>query len=207
MSTSVLAQEPVSSPRDTGTPAPVIAPAVSASGFEWPLPAGWRKETIPFPVEFAPDIRHRGILELRFSPGFADPAAAGFWSYAFVWWLEDEAAPTRQQLTDELVRYYFGLSKLVAGDKYAVTIEQFRVDLKDDTAAPPYSAAFQGTIDSFDAFRTGKPIRLNVKLRVGACAAADRRFVLVEASPQPMLSSAEPWKALSQVGSSFTCAP
>lgn len=107
------------------------------SGFQWTLPASWRKETIPFPLEFAPDIKHRGIVELRFSPGFFDSAAPDFWSYSFVWWLEDDKAPTRQQLSDELTRYFFGLNKLVAGDKYPVRIEQFRVDLKDDTVTKP----------------------------------------------------------------------
>src|SRR5262245_33462421 len=39
--------------------------AVSAS-FQWPIPEGWQHETIPFPLEFAPDLPYQGVEELRF---------------------------------------------------------------------------------------------------------------------------------------------
>ena len=29
------------------------------------MPAGWKSETIPFPIEFAPLLLHRGVEELR----------------------------------------------------------------------------------------------------------------------------------------------
>jgi hypothetical protein len=172
-------------------------------GFQWPQPNGWRTESIPFPLDFAPDIQHRGSVEVRFSPGFKDPAAEGFWSYAFVWWLEDEIPLTRSVLANELTRYYFGLSKAVAGDKYAVRADGFRADLTDEVTTPPYLAAYRGVVDSFDPFKTEKPMRLNVRIRLGKCETAKRRFVLVEASPQPM--GAAIWIKLSKVADRFQC--
>lgn len=198
----VLSGRDSSFAQDTAATAPASSPT-SAAGFQWPQPTGWRTETIPFPLDFAPDIQHRGIVEVRFSPGFRDPAAPSFWSYAFVWWLEDDVALTRQLISDELTRYYFGLSKAVAGDKYSVRADQFRTDLKDDVLATPYSSAYRGMIDSFDPFKTGKPIRLTVRIRVGKCEAPRRRFMLVEASPQPVTAAI--WTELSQVGDSFEC--
>ena len=180
------------------------SPRSSVEGFQWPQPTGWRTETIPFPLEFAPDIQHRGIVEVRFSPGFKDPAAEGFWSYAFVWWLQDDLPLTREALADELTRYYFGLSKAVGGDKYDIRAEAFETKLKDEVAANPYSSVYSGTIESFDPFKTGKPIRLNVRILVGSCKAAKRHFVLVVASPQPV--SGAIWVQLSQVADSFRCA-
>src|SRR3954469_12003229 len=56
-------------------------PGVKPS-FTWPLPEGWKAETIPFPLDFAPDLRHTGVEELRFSPGFGDPAAPDNWNLA-----------------------------------------------------------------------------------------------------------------------------
>jgi hypothetical protein len=48
---------------------------VPAPRFAWPAPPGWKSETIPFPLDFAPDIPHRGVEEVRFEPRFFDPAA------------------------------------------------------------------------------------------------------------------------------------
>lgn len=188
--------------QETGANAAPLS-QTSAQGFQWPRPTGWRTETIPFPLDFAPDIQHRGIVEVRFSPGFKDPAAEGFWSYAFVWWLEDDVPLTRELLADELTRYYFGLSKAVAGDKYVIRADAFKADFTDEIATAPYSSAYRGTIESFEPFKTGKPIRLIVRIRVGKCEATKRRFVLVEASPQP--TNAAIWSEISRVADGFKC--
>jgi hypothetical protein len=92
---------------------PPPPPAVKSE--PWPTPAGWKSETIPFPLDFAPSLAHRGVEELRFAPGMFDPAAPGYWSYAFVWRVEDAAALDAKQLGDELTAYFRGL--LAAVDK------------------------------------------------------------------------------------------
>jgi len=43
--------------------------AAGQPGFRWPVAEGWRKETIPFPLEFARDLPFSGVEELRFAPG------------------------------------------------------------------------------------------------------------------------------------------
>src|SRR3954468_9210935 len=59
-----------------GDEAPARAPA-----FEWPKPeGGWKTETIPFPLDFAPTIPLQGVEELRFAPGMFKPEAPGYWS-------------------------------------------------------------------------------------------------------------------------------
>src|SRR5689334_4549959 len=73
----------------TAEPASAGAKPHSLSG--WELPAKWRAEVIPFPLEFAPALAHRGFEELRFPPGFFDPSAGDYWSYTFVWRSEDAA--------------------------------------------------------------------------------------------------------------------
>ena len=52
--------------------APATAPKQSLPG--WEVPAGWRSEVIPFPLDFAPSLTHRGFEEIRFAPGMFDPA-------------------------------------------------------------------------------------------------------------------------------------
>lgn len=55
--------------------------AVDLGGVHLPTPEGWREETIPFPLSFAPDLPHRGVELLRFAPGFLEQGQDGFWSY------------------------------------------------------------------------------------------------------------------------------
>jgi hypothetical protein len=39
-------------------------PAVQPS-FAWPSPEGWKTETIPFPLDFAPDVRRTSTRKYR----------------------------------------------------------------------------------------------------------------------------------------------
>ena len=60
--------------------------------FHLPTPEGWRTETIPFPLEFAPELDYEGVEELRFAPGMFTEGAEDYWTYAFVWWLPSDVA-------------------------------------------------------------------------------------------------------------------
>jgi hypothetical protein len=52
----------------------VLVPSFAAADeddylpFYMPVPDGWRTETIPFPLDFAPELKYEGVEELRFSP-------------------------------------------------------------------------------------------------------------------------------------------
>jgi hypothetical protein len=130
---------------------------------DWETPKGWRTETIPFPLEFAPQLKHRGFEELRFSPGMFKPSEPDFWSYAFVWWLEDEQAPPASTLEKELVDYFRGLSEAVGKDKYKFDKAHFKAHFRQD------GDFVVGQIDSYDAFKTGKPIALSFRAHAQAC--------------------------------------
>ncbi|MGE0869570.1 MAG: hypothetical protein AB7P03_13475 [Kofleriaceae bacterium] len=121
----------------------------------WPVRDGWRSETIPFPLEFAPTLAHRGVEELRFGPGFFDPAAPGYFSYAFVWRTDDPAQLDAAALGGELTAYFRGLIDAVDQNK--------RITARDEivaTAQPigPDSFAIDATI--YDAFKTGERLQL-----------------------------------------------
>lgn len=53
---------------------------------------------------------------MLFAPGWRDPNGEGFWSYAFVMWI-NEPAPDAARLDDFLEKYYNGLMTAVAADK------------------------------------------------------------------------------------------
>lgn len=131
------------------------APAApAASSAPWPVPAGFRSETIPFPLEFAPAIAQRGAEELRFAPGFFDPAAPGYWSYAFVWRTADPAALEGDALGAALTLYFRGLIDAVDG--------KHQIDHKETiTAAAVRSGArMRLAVHVIDAFKTQQPVDL-----------------------------------------------
>src|SRR5438067_9373082 len=87
-------------------------------------PATWRTEVIPFPLDFAPAIAHRGVEELQFPPGFFDPNSPARWSYTFVWRLDDAAPLAPDALAGELTAYFEGLQKAVdPAAKEPVTVQ------------------------------------------------------------------------------------
>jgi hypothetical protein len=180
------------------------AATASDDGFSWPVPAGWRKETIPFPLEFAPDLPHKGVEELRFGPGFSRPQEPDYWSYDFVWRLDDESAVDEKSLADELTRYFRGLDMTVAGKKYGFDKEHFKASV---SAVPPHegsaAAAFRGRVESYDAFATGKPIVLNIEISRETCPDGRRRFVSFAVSPQA--EDAPIWKSLREETAAFRC--
>jgi hypothetical protein len=163
--------------------------------FVWTVPAGWRSETIPFPLDFAPAVKHRGLEELRFSPGMFKPDAPDFWSYAFVWWLENEPAPQAEALERELALYFRGLSEAVGRGKYTFDTSRFKARLRQD------GDSIAGQIDTYDAFKTGKPITLNARFRAQSCG--KNTALLVELSPAA--TQAAIWKDLNELTARFRC--
>ena len=181
--------------------------AVSGS-FQWPLPEGWRQETIPFPLGFAPDLPYQGVEELRFSPGMFKPEQRDYWSYAFVWWLEGRPALDAPELNASLTRYFAGLCTSVAKDKgQTVDPAKFSASLHAVAGAQRKLghavSAFAGTVDSYDPFAAGKPIVLTVDVWVWDCDRSGKRAVMVLASPKP--SGAPVWISLRQRRDEFAC--
>jgi hypothetical protein len=143
----------------------------------WPLPAGWKHETIPFPLEFAPSLAHRGVEELRFPPGFLDEASPNRWSYAFVWRLDDAAALEAPQVAAELVAYFRGLLVSVDGDKQ-------RIDPSQITAtAERKGDGFALTAHIIDTFTSATAVDLVGTARRTSCGTGSLwTFVLAPAA-------------------------
>lgn len=162
--------------------------------FTWALPDGWRSETIPFPLEFAPDIRRRGVEELRFAPGFFQPDAPGYWTYAFAWVVTGEGAFDMATLARELTTYFRGLTRAVASGKKdlpAVDLEQIEARLEPGG---------RGTVRTFDAFGDGRPIDLDVVVTVEPCGSGKAVLVAAVRRGAPPLSPAP-----SEVLRTFRC--
>lgn len=173
------------------------APAEPAS-FEWPKADKWKGETIPFPLGFAPDLPYKGTEELRFAPGFFDASAPGYFSYAFVWWVEPGPELAAPLLETQLKEYFVGLTRAVAKGKFEPDVGRIEAHLSSKSAGK-----FEGTVRTIDAFKTHAEVSLAVRASAGTCG--DHRFLLVSASPRP---SGDPmWTALDEVTAAFRCKP
>jgi hypothetical protein len=173
----------------------ILAAPATPVPFKWTTLAGWRTETIPFPLDFAPSLKHRGLEELRFSPGMFKPDAPDFWSYAFVWWLEEEPAPVASTLERELPIYFRGLSEAVAKDKYKFDAARFKARFRQE------AESIVGQIDSYDAFKTGKPITLNARFKALQCG--KNTALVVALSPADLKAAI--WSELNALTAKVAC--
>jgi hypothetical protein len=150
----------------TQTPTPTAAAAAA-----WEVPAGWRSETISFPLAFAPDIEHDGVEELRFPPGFFKPDSPEYWSYAFVWRTTDEAMLHGVTMGEELTAYFRGLIAAVDEKKQIKTPDEI-IARAADVAHPAEDRGdilLALSVHVFDGFGDGRAIDLSGTARRTSC--------------------------------------
>jgi hypothetical protein len=183
------------------TALPALAEEAVDVPFHMPLLEGWSSETLPFPLQFAPQIDHEGLEELRFSPGMFDPEAEDFFSYAFVWWLPPDTLFSAEALARDLELYFAGLAESVAESR---GLERpgspHRVEMRTVSREP---VEFVGLVETFDAFASEAPVYLMLRGRVVRCTAESHTAVLFELSPQP--ESHEVWRRLGEIRDGFRC--
>lgn len=130
----------------------------------WQVPDGWKHERIELPLDFAPSLPHKGVEELRFAPGFFDPSAPGYWSYAFVWRLDDNAMFDATTVGAELTTYFRGLVDAV--DEKHEIVERDSIVVH----AAPANNGLALTAHVIDPFTTKKSVELVGTARQVACA-------------------------------------
>jgi hypothetical protein len=169
------------------------SPTHEATG--WPVPAGWRAESFPFPIDFAPSIPHKGHEDIRFPPGFLDAKSPTFWSYVFVWWLDDDRPIDSTTLSSDLDDYFDGLSNAV--DKETHKLPPHR----GATSALFMADLSSGQIEMWDAFTTGTQVELHARVKVVTCG--KMRAAVFEMSPAP--ADAAIWKQLDDAAATVQC--
>ena len=173
--------------------------AQEALPFSLPVPDGWQTETIPFPLEFAPQIPYSGLEELRFSPGMFEEGADDFWTYAFVWWVNPDDPTDAQALSGHLETYFRGLATAVAESR---SIDASQARFSASIAAGP-GHSFTGSAETVDAFVTGDQIRLNIHGQIIRCEAQARLAVFFGLSPRE--SDHPVWTELHSIRQGFRC--
>ncbi|MBX3230478.1 MAG: hypothetical protein KIT84_02905 [Labilithrix sp.] len=162
--------------------------------FSWPIPDGWRAETIPFPLGFAPSIPYRGVEELRFAPRFFDPSSPTYFTYSFAFVLEGTPAIGPEVFASDLHTYFTGLASAVTG---APSDPSLHVA----TIAEGADGRLRGTVRTIDAFGDRRTLDLHLEAETFTCG--ERRVVIASLSPHAPASPI--WSALATVRGSFRC--
>ena len=176
-------------------------PAAAEPSVRWPIPTGWKHETFPLPPEFAPKLPYRGTEDLRFMPGFSSPAAPDFWSYDFVWWLDQRPAFDATTIGTALTAYFQGLATAVGGSKYQFDPAHFRAVLSAVPDSDP--PRLTGQVFTYDPFATGLPITLNVEAELRSCPGTKQVAIVVALSPK--IGTDSVWRSLRDAARTLVC--
>ncbi len=141
----------------------------------------WGKEFFHFPLHFAEEIPYRGVEEVVFPRNWIKPDSVDYWSYVFVWALDNKQAVTAKELETNLKLYFDGLigglSRVDTTKLIESTIQfQRSIDPKD-------SVTFTGELNIFDGFATQKPLTLNARIYSSYCKERNQLILLFRFSP------------------------
>ncbi|HXS54148.1 MAG TPA: hypothetical protein VN782_16545 [Usitatibacter sp.] len=166
-------------------------------------PAGWRKESFPFPLAFAPSLPYQGTEQVRFSPAWSKFSGEAGFSYVALW--DIRPAPLEPEALERALGVYFdGLMNNVAiGRKIEALVPQTAVVLHPLDAPAGWTEAYAGEVHTWNAFARAEDLVLNVEVAKRACG-TDRVQVFFAFAKAPR--SAAPWKPLREIRASASCA-
>ncbi|HEY4003303.1 MAG TPA: hypothetical protein VGO93_30825 [Candidatus Xenobia bacterium] len=149
----------------------------------WPAPPGVHTETIPFPLDFAPQVAFHGIEEIRFAPGFRKPDAPDWFTYSFVWYVND----SRQlDVKADLTAYFRGLMDAVAKEDHLTTRAwPTWVEVGEVASGFTDEPTTHAVVHTWDAFGTPGPLTLDIQVYEPPCSVPDHRFYYFETTPHP----------------------
>lgn len=144
-------------------------------------PDNWRKETIEFPLSFAPTLTYKGTEYVRFAPGWGKKDAEDYFTYTFLWYLDETPTLSSKILESELETYFNGLMGVVSESNDTATstipLSKAFFEKLDETS-------YAGKVITYDAFTTKKEITLNVIVNYSACPEQEKHLVLFKFSPK-----------------------
>ncbi len=135
----------------------------------------WLKETIKFPLGFAPKLDYQGYDDVRFSKDWRNPDSDAFFTYAYVWNINLSILPTVSSIEQDMRLFYDGLMTAVNRNKDVTvpkTIATF-TEIESKKGLP----GFNGTLQIYDSFATKKVITLYANVETQYCA-TQKRYVL-----------------------------
>ncbi|MCB0443450.1 MAG: hypothetical protein KDC50_05310 [Flavobacterium sp.] len=146
----------------------------------------WNQEVFHFPIGFAPEIAFKGFEDARFPQNWSKKDSNDFWSYVFVWSINNPVEITSSALEDNIEMYFNGLMN------YQNSVALF-FEKEPSSKAKRYS----GKIKIFDALVTKTNMTLNVTAEHYYCDQSKTTFIIFRFSPQEF--GLEIWEKLEKV--------
>ncbi|HEV8515813.1 MAG TPA: hypothetical protein VGQ59_21175 [Cyclobacteriaceae bacterium] len=168
------------------------------------VPEGWGVERFLIPIEFAPSIPYKGVEDIRFAPGWGNAQSEEYWSYAFLWYLDEVPITNEATIQTNLNAYYTGLIGRNIERRKIPKEKLFPVktSVKEVNTESGDQKTFKGTIDMLD-YMEQRPITLNCVVHVKSCPGQAKGFIFYEISPKP--STDKIWKSLELLWKNFDC--
>ncbi len=121
-----------------------------------------------------------------------------------LWWLSGNPVIDAATLQRDLEAYYTGLVRvnMTSLQSKDNSLTKTTVTLSPTTPPLGSAAAFTGTIRTYDAFMTKRPIELQFKAVVHDCDGGQKALVL---NVSPQATSKPVWQVLDRIGKGFRC--
>lgn len=172
--------------------------------YNLPTPKGWTIERFLIPISFAQQIPYKGVEDIRFTPGWAKVTSDEYWTYAFLWWLDQLPKINAGILAKNLKAYYTGLIKTNTNNNKTLPVKSIPVTTAFYKVATDKGdrETYNGTIEMMD-YMQKKPINLNCIVHMKFCKEMNRAILFYELSPKPFIHNN--WAKLNQLWLGFTC--
>jgi hypothetical protein len=177
---------------------------------------GWKGEVIDLPASFAPEMKLRGIEEIRFAPGMFDAKSASFFSYVFVFSVSAEQKLTPEAIRNDLLAYYRGLAKSVLAGKgvkadpaeftFAMEKVEEVKDAPDSVAKPEAVTQYSGKLDWIEPFVTAEAQVLHFEIQSWSDPITARNYLFVCTSPKTPIEGDPTWKEMRGIRRAFAVA-
>ncbi len=160
----------------------------------------WRSEVLEFPLIFANDLDYKGEEHIRFAPGWGKVEQEDYFSYVFLWIIEENPDLSSTKLENILNTYFDGLM-----NTGAITNFNFFKDIPKtkSTIKKGKNDSFEGSIELYDEFFSKKIIKLNAKVKNEYCPRKEKHLVWFYLSPKEKTNAI--WDKLNEVKLNFEC--
>lgn len=167
-------------------------------------PKGWDVERFLIPISFAPEIKYKGVEDMRFTPGWGNSKSDEYWSYAFLWYLEGSIKTNAKIVEQYLKAYYTGLvrSNIETRNIPAEKLFTVKTEIRKVNTYKGDSKTFRGTIYMLDYIEQ-KPIILNCIVHLKYCKGQYKTFLFHEITPKSYNDIV--WQSLNQLWADFNC--
>ncbi|WP_025667883.1 hypothetical protein [Aquimarina megaterium] len=160
----------------------------------------WRSEVLEFPLIFAGDIEYEGEEHIRFAPGWGEKDSEDYFSYVFLWMINENPSLTASDLENIVNIYFDGLM-----NTGAITNFNFfkKIPKTQSSFHQTDKNTFEGSVELYDEFFKKGIIVLNAKIKSEYCPAQEKYLIWFYLSPQE--KSHQIWDQFTKVHLNIKC--